>query len=533
MKKLFEKYPVASVMLLVLLCMAPVLVFRDFSPANELRYLSIADEALSNGHWFAFSCQGEPYSDKPPLYLWIVMLCRLLFGRHIMPVLGLFSLLPAFGITAVMDRWAFRDEPPLTRAAAAMMLLVTALFLAMSVFVRMDMLMCLWIVLALYAYWEEKSGWFAAATFLALFTKGPVGLLVPPLTVVVYLFATGHWRSLGKTFNGRFFATLVPLVLIWLGMVYFEGGAEYLWDLTIGQTTGRAFRATEHRQPVWFYLLTIWGVAAPWCTLTIPSLVASFREKSGSRSHRSRTHRTHRERLFAWAVIVTFTILTLSGSKLALYLLPLLPFLVAVFVLVEKRLGWRPWMRTGLRVAAVLVGAAGVAAVAGFFVFDSLPVPAEYGFVRTPLLFPAGALLAAAGVYAFLAAKDGWQLPVLALGASLLLCVLTATPLLPRINDISGYRHLSDDIRSVAGPVGEVYTLGLYRSEGMDVYLHRDIRVLDPQAFLADPSAVPAGAVVVVSQKEDAAASNRYSDALRNTGRHGTESSAGLYRIWR
>ncbi len=533
MKEWLEKYPVASVMLLVLLCVAPVLAFRDFSPANELRYLSIADEALFEGNWFTFSFQGEPYADKPPLYLWIVMLCRLLFGKHVMFALSLFSLLPAFGITAIMDRWAFRKEAPLTRAAAAMMLLTTALFLAMSVYVRMDMLMCLWIVLALYAYWEGKIIWFAVATFLALFTKGPVGLLVPPLTVVAYLFATGHWRSMGKTFNGTFFAVLLLLILAWLGLVYYEGGPEYLWDLTIGQTAGRAFRASEHREPVWFYLLTIWGVAAPWCVLTIPSMVASFREKSGSRSHRNPTHRTRRERLFAWAVIVTFVLLTLSSSKLAIYLLPLMPFLVAVFVLVEKRIGWQPWMQIALRVAAVLVGVAGVAAIAGFFVFDSLRLPEEYEFARTPLLFPAGALLVAAGVYGFLAAEDGWQLPVLALGAGILLCALTLTPLLPRVNDLSGYRHLSEDVRDVGGPVSDVYTLGLYRPEAMDVYLHQDVQVLDPEAFLADPSIVPAGAVVVVSQKKDAAASYRYSDVLRNTGRHSTESSMGLYRIWR
>ena len=68
MKEWLEKYPVASVMLLVLLCVAPILAFRDFSPANELRYLSIADEALFEGNWFTFSYQGEPYADKPPLF---------------------------------------------------------------------------------------------------------------------------------------------------------------------------------------------------------------------------------------------------------------------------------------------------------------------------------------------------------------------------------------------------------------------------------------------------------------------------------
>ncbi len=81
----------------VAVALAPVLMLRDFTPANELRYLSIADEALAGHTFFAFTNHGVPYADKPPLYLWIVMLCRWLTGAHRMWLLALFSLFPAFG----------------------------------------------------------------------------------------------------------------------------------------------------------------------------------------------------------------------------------------------------------------------------------------------------------------------------------------------------------------------------------------------------------------------------------------------------
>ena len=38
--------------LLFFACFIPLLYFRDFTPNNELKYLSIADEALREGHWF-------------------------------------------------------------------------------------------------------------------------------------------------------------------------------------------------------------------------------------------------------------------------------------------------------------------------------------------------------------------------------------------------------------------------------------------------------------------------------------------------
>ena len=81
MKKLqflLDRYPVVSVLALMLLCLAPWMVLRDFTPANELRYLSIVDEALRDGHFFVFFNQGVPYADKPPLYFWLLMIFRVL-----------------------------------------------------------------------------------------------------------------------------------------------------------------------------------------------------------------------------------------------------------------------------------------------------------------------------------------------------------------------------------------------------------------------------------------------------------------------
>ena len=65
--------------LLFFACFIPLLYFRDFTPNNELKYLSIADEALREGHWFTFWNHGALYADKPPLYLWIVMATRYTF----------------------------------------------------------------------------------------------------------------------------------------------------------------------------------------------------------------------------------------------------------------------------------------------------------------------------------------------------------------------------------------------------------------------------------------------------------------------
>ncbi|MDE5890869.1 MAG: hypothetical protein K2H10_07640, partial [Bacteroidales bacterium] len=92
MKNLFKAHPVGCVILLSSIMLLPLMLMRDFTPSNELRYLSIADEAIAEGHIFTFTNQGKPYADKPPLYFWMIMLCRTIFGRPSIVVLSLLSL---------------------------------------------------------------------------------------------------------------------------------------------------------------------------------------------------------------------------------------------------------------------------------------------------------------------------------------------------------------------------------------------------------------------------------------------------------
>ncbi|MBR1575299.1 MAG: hypothetical protein IJ654_02500 [Bacteroidales bacterium] len=523
MKTLFERHPLLSVWLPFLLCLLPVLVLRDFTPANELRYLSIADEALADGHWLSFSNHGIPYADKPPLYFWIVMLCRRLFGTHSMPALALFSLLPALGIVAVMDRWTFRREHALSRAAAAAMLLTTGLFLGTSVYLRMDLLMCFWIVLALRAAWTGKCGRFGFFTFLALFTKGPVGLLLPILSVLVYRVAGGRDISLAKVFNWPFWAILGGLSLLWLGGVYAEAGPEYLGNLLFHQTFDRAVHAFHHQAPFWYYGAVIWGVAAPWCLLTVPAIVVACLPQKPD------TRRSRPERFYLSVVLTGLVLLSLFSSKLAIYLLPQVPFWVSLFVQVGKRRGWEPWMRGTMGVTAALWALVGAAVAAAYFCFGLLSVPAEYDFIRTPLLIPAGCVLLAGAILALVSLKTGWQRPVLALSASLMLTLALASPLLPQVNARIGYRQLSEEVALDAS----VCTLGLKGGENIDVYLHRPVKAVDPDAFLEDPAVIPDGAAVILSEKADAAVSGRYSGILKASGRTRSLSPEGLYGIWR
>ena len=91
-----------------------------------------------------------------------------------------------------MDRWVGVRMADRDARAGMLTLASSAFFLGAAVVLRMDMLMCLFIVLALRVFWRMYEGRarrgdtvrFPAYVFLALFTKGPVGLLVPLVSVL-------------------------------------------------------------------------------------------------------------------------------------------------------------------------------------------------------------------------------------------------------------------------------------------------------------------------------------------------------------
>ncbi len=493
---IFTRHPMATVFAFTLICLFPVMLMRDFTTSNELRYLSIADEAIANGHIFAFFNHGIPYADKPPLYLWTVMLCRLLFGHHSCLALSMFSLIPAFIIVRTMDKWVMKGRPAMDRMAMAVMTLTCVMFLGTMIVLRMDMLMTMFIVLALETFYRMYSGegvrksdpWMMPVwIFLALFTKGPVGLLMPPLSIAVFLAVRHDWKGFGKYLGFRTWGTVAVLAAVWLSCVWMEGGKEYIDNLLIHQTVGRAVNAFTHAKPFWFYLVAILWTLAPYCLLLVGSFAASLLpvdnkpepdSASSFDQENSKRGRSDLEVLFLCTIISTIVMLSSFSSKLPIYLVPVFPFCVYLFPIVQNRLGERGWMRWSVGIFSILLSVIGLAALA--LLSGIVRIPAldevfnEYPFVREGPAINGIILLTLANVLGviFLVRRKTWNIPVLLLGAGLFLAVFSASALTKEINPLIGYKAICEEV-----PEGmEVATIYLHRPENMDVYLGREIK---------------------------------------------------------
>lgn len=472
----------AILLLFVFAALLPVLVLRDFTPSNELRYLSIADEALREGHLFTFTNQGAVYADKPPLYLWIVMLGKLLFGRHLMGFLTLFSIVPAFVILRTMDRWTAPLLGEKSRRSAALMLMTSGLFLGLAVFVRMDMLMCMFITLALHAFWrlytDTGNRWmnrvlFPLYTWLALFTKGPVGLLVPLLSVAVFLAVQGEIRRIGRYCGWLTWGIIAAACTVWFAAVRFEGGPEYLNNLLFHQTIDRAVDAFHHKEPVWYYLLSVWYSLAPWSLLIIGVMAAAAIR---------RTKLVPLERLFLTVILTTLAMLSVFSSKIAVYLAPTFPFFVYLAALLTARMPAFRWMKASVALPALIwMAAPGILPLLGQ---QSGFEMAGNGWIRT-----AAWVLGATGVAAIVRLRSCKRLhdPIGVLAAGTLLAAFVGGFALPELNSELGYGNLCREVVRMTGDAGPttVYTWKMRHPEAMDVYLGQDIVKVNTEEVLA------------------------------------------------
>lgn len=442
----------------------PLLLWRDFTPDNELRYLSIADEALANGSWFAFHNHGVPYADKPPLYIWLVMAMRSIAGAHCMALVGLVSLLPAIICQAVMQRWTAPYLRPSFRSTALWMMVSTAWWFGLAVTLRMDMLMTLFIVLSLRSVYlihtnapsAAKQRWLVGLwTFLALFSKGPLGILIPLVSTIFFLIAQGDLKSIGRSWGWRTWVLLATLSAGWFLGVYADGGRPYLDNLLFHQTFDRAVNAFHHKRPVWYYAISIWYVAAPWSLMLVAGILKGARRKG---------MREPIEKLFASVIIATFIMLSAISSKVQVYLLPMLPFLVWLGALKIQSCEGSRLVRWMLAIPA----AAFVAAPVALFVMRDRPGMELLGTIN-PIV--ASVLLGASGMAAIIMlCADRLRMAITTISLGTLGAVFCASLAIETFNPYIAYGATARKASELAAPGAKIYTWQMSRSENIDIY---------------------------------------------------------------
>ena len=174
--------------------------WTDVSAPDEPRYLQVAEEmrALETGPGglVLLHLNGEPYTQKPPLYYGLAALFGAPFGRVDEATARLPSALAGVATVLLTAALGTRLLGPASGLLAAALLLTTLEFSTLARRIQLDVLLALFETLALAVFWAVDRKRLSAGRgallfhgFLALgvLTKGPVGWLLPVLTVLCYL----------------------------------------------------------------------------------------------------------------------------------------------------------------------------------------------------------------------------------------------------------------------------------------------------------------------------------------------------------
>lgn len=337
------------VLLSIFAAFIPALLLRDFNALNELNYLGIAQEALERGSWFAFYENGVPYADKPPVYLWICMLAVAIAGVHAMPLVLLASVLPFIALISLLDRYLayeFRHQERLLIIIGMGSMLVMDVLALVG---RMDMLFSMVMLLAYlklmkrYILLKEldhqegnhrpKYGNLSIPflLFLAVFIKGPYGILFPLLAILVLMALNHDYKRYFAIVRPHYFVIVLLLVSLWGLCVYLEGGADYFNNLFFEQSAKRlgAIEGVRivHQEPFYFFFKIFLVMTLPvgLCALYFMARQLYLRESLDIKIQACLSF-----------VIVALVVLSIPKSKLEIYLLPALP-MVFYYVMLSYR----------------------------------------------------------------------------------------------------------------------------------------------------------------------------------------------------
>jgi len=299
---------------------------RPLLPVDETRYLAVAWEMWRRGDFLVPYLNGALYSDKPPLFFWLIHAGWWLFGvTEWWPrcLAGLLSLATLWMTAALANRLWPLDG--MARQLVPWVLFGCIVWTAFYPWVQFDLLLVLFVVLAMnglvMAAGGRRDGWLLVGLSIGLgvLAKGPVILLhVLPVALLAPLWIRHRphawWRWYAAIGVSLLLGSVIALA--WALPAAQSGGEDYRQAILWGQTARRVVSAFAHAHPWWWYLPWLPVLFAPW--LLLPwlwrLLLRALRDPDDAGA-----------RFCGLWLLSTLLVMSLVSGKQLKYLLPVLP----------------------------------------------------------------------------------------------------------------------------------------------------------------------------------------------------------------
>ncbi len=324
----FSRWPA----LVALLVLCGVLFFvglgnRPLWDGDEGLHASTSREMVESGDWVTPRVNGVAFFDKPAFFNWLVAASYKVFGFT-----EFASRLPAalLGTLIVLTTWFFgRRMYGATAGFLSAVALATSMqFIVLSRTVVHDIALCLFITLVMGCFFmaferpTERGRWMLGVyvfSALAVLSKGPIGVLLPGLLLVVFLVFR---KRLDFILKSRLITGTLVFLLIavpWYVLIALRN-QEFAEHFFLGQNVGYFFGGggeAGHPKPWYHHVPNLLGGFFPWSLFLPTALIVAFRRlRAGKRDADLY--------VLIWAVVV-FVFFSMAESKLGTYIMPMFP----------------------------------------------------------------------------------------------------------------------------------------------------------------------------------------------------------------
>lgn len=299
----------------------------DLWNPDEPRYAQVAREMVQRRDWILMHLNGKVYTDKPPLFFWLIGLSSFLWQgftsfsvRFPSAVFGTLTVLATF----IIGKNLFSSK---VGFLSGLILATSGQFAYLSTRANMDTTLTFFITTSLFFFykWYKESlpmrsfsifGFYIGMA-LATLVKGPIGFILPLLIVLVCLSILRDWNGIKKMRLLLGMMICFTLILLWYFPAFLKGGEKFIRDTLILHTTDRFAKGWSHVRPVYYYFYNFPIDFSPWI-IFFPGALAYLFSKEGGHQRKENLF------IFVWFVVI-FLFFSISKGKRGLYLLPLFP----------------------------------------------------------------------------------------------------------------------------------------------------------------------------------------------------------------
>ncbi|EJO22489.1 dolichyl-phosphate-mannose-protein mannosyltransferase [Selenomonas sp. FOBRC6] len=237
----------------------------------EVNYAQTAKEMLAAGDYLSPQIYGNYWYDKPIFFYWELIAAFSVFGVTDFAARFFPALFAAAGLVLTYA-FARRLYDERTAFWSTIILGTGVLYSVLAKLILTDMSLFVFFGGTLAAffigYYEQRTHYFYiayACAGLAVLTKGPIGLLLPGLVILVFLAAARDLSALRRICIPTGLLVFAAVCAPWYVYMYFAHGADFVNTFLGIHNVLRATVSEHAKWDVWYFYLGIYFLGMfPW-----------------------------------------------------------------------------------------------------------------------------------------------------------------------------------------------------------------------------------------------------------------------------